>query len=551
MAMRRVSPLERFSIARYELGLISNGAFSTAGRSDAPVIVGVGLRGPQLGDEALLRAVRIAVSQVVREHAALGARFVGPDEASLEWTRLPSIDLERAVTLGPVFASDGELEKFLSVEHGRAFETDKPLPLWRGVLVPRPDDILVLFSFHHGCMDGLAGIAFHISLLRALNNPPAEPIDLRAAPTSEAPLPPSVESEMDVRPSLSLTAKVVLAGLVLPTRVSEAFGLLVRGFVGVKSDGPAWTRKTPTRAVTASLDPDVGHRLAMVCRSHGVSVTAIMTAALGAVIVEHFSGRGVTARVKADLAVALRSAFATPVGPDVITNSAGGVTAPQPRWSIEPHAVEVSLEEILFEARAVSAALKADTMRVEAAKASVGLLGLISGSVSDWLARKAASAEPTSTTYGARALTSGNELTSGRGLQPWRRPGRAGRAQSALVGQRRRRVQSLQRSDPVVHRSQLRLDPRSTADHPQLHHAAMRRRRREGGARAPDAATRGDRGAESIARSLESVDVVIRSSPQSSNPLHHSCRSPTSIGCCNVAARRAPLPGSTRRVGER
>ena len=82
--------------------------------------------------------------------------------------RLNSINIEDCVSfLDDYDDSDIGMRKLFEKVHNEWFDTeDKTRPLWKVIVVNR---VHVLFVYHHAVCDGIAGTAFHQSLLAALN----------------------------------------------------------------------------------------------------------------------------------------------------------------------------------------------------------------------------------------------------------------------------------------------------------------------------------------------------------------------------------------------
>lgn len=110
-----------------------------------------------------------ALEDVIHEHAELGARIsvgAGPvlsQRGSPTWVRLAFLDLNRIVEF--VDADSNSLPTILEVQFMQPFDLDAELPLWRLAIL---SDGTVVFAFDHVIGDGQSGLAFHLSLLSAL-----------------------------------------------------------------------------------------------------------------------------------------------------------------------------------------------------------------------------------------------------------------------------------------------------------------------------------------------------------------------------------------------
>lgn len=102
------------------------------------------------------------------------------------FARLASVDLSQVVEFCDV--DSAQLSDLMKQQLDQPFDTTAALPLWRlKVLV----DCTVVFVFHHAIGDGQSGIAFHLTLLNALNTVGAQeapiiiPVPVSLAPTVE------------------------------------------------------------------------------------------------------------------------------------------------------------------------------------------------------------------------------------------------------------------------------------------------------------------------------------------------------------------------------
>lgn len=114
-----------------------------------------------------------ALKEVIKAHPALCVQLSGNGTGSPHFIRLPTIDLDDVVTFSPDTSDDYEAiftKELANRSHGTT--------LWRLTVLK---DNTVIFAFHHAIGDGRSGLAFHRSLLHALNAIPiGRPVDATA-----------------------------------------------------------------------------------------------------------------------------------------------------------------------------------------------------------------------------------------------------------------------------------------------------------------------------------------------------------------------------------
>lgn len=136
--------------------------------------------------QKLTRAVLFrALESVILAHASLGLTILDDDTPKAYFARLKEINLDEIVSFVQLSADSDEeqqreIDQILSEQHSTRFQELGRLPAWRVlVLEPKKHDNLrgvdVMFIYHHGIGDGGTGQAFHMALLKALDN--ASPIE--------------------------------------------------------------------------------------------------------------------------------------------------------------------------------------------------------------------------------------------------------------------------------------------------------------------------------------------------------------------------------------
>ena len=126
---------------------------------------------------------------MINRHPILSAIPIDEDSAHPYFARLPSINLEEAVTflirrdpLQGKNEADIELDALLQNQHNLSFKARYgEMPFWRLIILmnPRPMtgsgvEFTASFMFHHALGDGGSGMIFHKHFLSALlsNSPP-------------------------------------------------------------------------------------------------------------------------------------------------------------------------------------------------------------------------------------------------------------------------------------------------------------------------------------------------------------------------------------------
>ena len=120
----------------------------------------------------LKQSVFAALAAVIQKHPILSAIPVSEDSASPYFARLPSINLEEAVTFITRFTTpsgrDVELDGILEDQHNTNFKSNYGLlPFWRLVIITLPgveNALTASFIFHHSLGDGTSGLIFQKDL---------------------------------------------------------------------------------------------------------------------------------------------------------------------------------------------------------------------------------------------------------------------------------------------------------------------------------------------------------------------------------------------------
>lgn len=210
--------------------------------------------GPILSKEHLFAALH----KVIEQHPILSV-MVQNEESKPSFIRLEKIELPLIVQ----FSDNNDLEAAIQRQLATRFDTAAELPLWRVEVL---NDSTVILAYHHGIGDGLSGVAFHRSLLAALQDVGDASGSLVVQVSESLSLLPPIEAVTNVWPSLS---KII----------TEVFSLLLPA--SWKRSYYAWNAnpvsKTPEFTPHVKLITFSGEEMAAfakICRSHNATVTS-------------------------------------------------------------------------------------------------------------------------------------------------------------------------------------------------------------------------------------------------------------------------------------
>ena len=186
--------IEQFASARHHLGFYHNVGISASynhSSRDSP---------------RLKAAIFSALAVVINRHSILSAIPVDEDSAHPYFARLPSLNLEEAVTFltrsAPIqeAGADEEHDALLQQQHNISYKARYgELPFWRLIILMNetPSEIsgsnfTASFIFHHALGDGASGMLFHKHFYAALvSDGPF--LTITSISTPHAPLSPNLE----------------------------------------------------------------------------------------------------------------------------------------------------------------------------------------------------------------------------------------------------------------------------------------------------------------------------------------------------------------------
>ncbi|KAJ7665030.1 alcohol acetyltransferase [Mycena polygramma] len=296
--LRAPGLFESYHITRNSLGL------------DSCVVVSaryICADGSRLTREHLFPALR----KVVEMHPVLSVKL-GPQDSKPSFVRLERIELPLVVHFSD--QDDSTLEAAIQRQISTRFNTDAELPLWRVEVL---NDGTVILAYHHGIGDGLSGVAFHRSLLPALQDGAVGGDSPHVAVPQSLSLLPPIEAATNIWPSLR---KIV----------AEVFSLFAPA--SWKPGYTAWTANPVSKAPgfiphvkLVAFTSDEMAAFAKTCRAHNATVTSAIYV-LTAAVLSRFVPPHVPqyTKLSATVAISLRDVARAP--PTIICDYVSGHT---------------------------------------------------------------------------------------------------------------------------------------------------------------------------------------------------------------------------------
>src|SRR5277367_1352068 len=228
----------------------------------------------------LENAVFGALTQLVNTHPVMGLSIINEASRAPSWTRLRQIDLRQVVTFTHD-VDEAEIAAMIESAHQTSFGNLNSRPLWRLVVLSPPkggDSILVGFFVHHAICDGRSGVAFHIDFLKALQSPVL--LSKRFPSVIDVP-------KLPLLPPLEEIHPLPLSAYFIATQI-------IKSILPARKDDLCWTggliRTEPdtTSLRILFLRSEIVNRLSRLCRSHGVTITALLTIMIARVLSRNF-----------------------------------------------------------------------------------------------------------------------------------------------------------------------------------------------------------------------------------------------------------------------
>ncbi|KFH62557.1 hypothetical protein MVEG_11950 [Podila verticillata NRRL 6337] len=218
--VRLVANLERYMLAQGNADIYYNVVIGTRLQLQS------NLRWPQDKGQwiALLSP---ALSWLVQQRPALSVVIGEHLSAHPTFRRLPHIDLNKIIRLDSIQHPE-DIAKVMEAEHAQSFNiAHHEVPLWRIIVVhvKQDDTYYLLYNFQHSISDGRSGMMFSELLVERLNHeinsPTPAATNLAIIPTSNEPLPPSLEQRTDCRPSITTLIKELSMHHLLPEHLKR------------------------------------------------------------------------------------------------------------------------------------------------------------------------------------------------------------------------------------------------------------------------------------------------------------------------------------------
>ncbi|KAL6891767.1 alcohol acetyltransferase [Trichoderma longibrachiatum] len=279
--LRKLGDIEHFSSSRHHLGIYR--CVTVTARHQHPLT-----SSSHLASTSPSPSFLAALAHVVRSQPMLRVGIAADDSNAAHFTHIPSLDLRAhvSVTLVPCRSAreyEDRLAQQQGWEHDQKFTDIAERPPWR-ITILRPscgEDVPelqgvedIFFAFHHAIMDGTSGRLFHEMLLAAPSyqgsNTPAEVDPILSFPDPPS-LPESQEQGIDFTLSWTYT---------LRTLWTELGPALLK-----PAKQPIWNAipidlslPYSTRVKTIDYSPAQLSTLLAACRSHAVTLTALLHA---------------------------------------------------------------------------------------------------------------------------------------------------------------------------------------------------------------------------------------------------------------------------------
>ncbi|KAG0351939.1 hypothetical protein BG005_008577 [Podila minutissima] len=213
--VRPVANVERYTLAQGNTGIYYNVVIGTRLQLQS------NLKWPQDRDQ-WVTLLSPALAWLVQQRPSLSVVIGGHLSAHPTFRRLSSIDLNKIIRLDSIQHPE-DIVKVIEAEHAQPFTiANHEVPLWRIIVVyvKQDDTYCLLYTFQHSISDGRSGMMFSELLVERLNheinNPTPKSSNPATIPTSNEPLPPSLEQRADCRPSTTTLLKEFTMQLLLP-----------------------------------------------------------------------------------------------------------------------------------------------------------------------------------------------------------------------------------------------------------------------------------------------------------------------------------------------
>lgn len=270
---------------------------------------------PDLADpqhqETLSQVWETAVAKVVLAHPLLQAGIWKFESKKPSYIRVDAIDLSKHIKWRMI---DPKTEDYAAVrkevyteEFCFKYPDIETQPGWRMVILRglEPNDMEVMFGFHHTFMDGMSAKIFHEDLLKALNstpNPDGKLVQNHTFRTTATPsaTPPPQDTAVPFKNTPANIASTLFHEL-SPQKVLTTLSATSRNFAQKYKGWPAITPLDPktmrpvtapikTHYATFSLERDVLSKVLANCRAKKITITALLQVCVLVALVKEVDG---------------------------------------------------------------------------------------------------------------------------------------------------------------------------------------------------------------------------------------------------------------------
>lgn len=325
---------ERSCIVRHDLGLYGN-------------LIVAGLYQLDLEAAQDNRPLFIsALEQCITTHPLLSASITEPEEKPF-YVRPDFLDLNNHITFMPPLTQDVD-EKRLTKDYLTSFIDVSPpyregIPAWRLIIQPLSNSSFwVGLSYCHSVGDGRSGLAFHRTLLQALQEVEASTIDgaMTVSTAGIEALPPTMEKAVVLPISWGFLLGPLLS-VYMPKSISSFLGITSatedKWIAAPYTDNGGKDRITGIQLVT--LDAETTLQLLKACKAHDTKLTGLLHQAIAHSLADALVKSGFkvsssrpTVTLSASTPLDLRK-LVPAYTPDTVINCASQATE---TWTITP-----------------------------------------------------------------------------------------------------------------------------------------------------------------------------------------------------------------------
>ncbi|KAH8680113.1 alcohol acetyltransferase [Tricladium varicosporioides] len=232
--------------------------------------------------------LEIALAKVILQHASLCVGITREDTETSQFVRLESINVYQCIEYHKLKSStpneyEQGLIKVLERQHSALWPDIDRLPPWKLIIMQSDTTSSTgrmtfdaMFAFHHAIADGLSGVAFHRTLVSALNTP-SSTASLKSHILT-------IPKAMNLSPPLEKCVSFTNSWLYIIQQIWKEFGPRLP-FTTLPPD--AWTSTPPSldsvKNYTSRLEaffiaPELVPKILVECRKHNTTLTGLMQA---------------------------------------------------------------------------------------------------------------------------------------------------------------------------------------------------------------------------------------------------------------------------------